>query len=228
MELKQDLIPASNANRPQTFLDPSYLTIHETGNRSVGANAAMHAIYVKGQDAIARQVSWHITVDEREAIQHLPFNEVGWHAGREGNHHSIGIEICVNQDGDFQRARANAISVVQQLMRDLSLSIDDVVTHQKWTGKNCPENLLKSWDQFKQDVQGGGNPPAPPIEGRLLRVIADTLWVYDRPDWQARYTTVSKNEVFTIAERLLVNGSVMYRLKSGLFITGNPLYVQLI
>lgn len=228
MRLIQDLIPESNSNRPQTALNPSYITIHETANKSIGANAEMHAIYVKGTDAQTREVSWHITIDDHQAIQHLPFNEIGWHAGREGNHQSIGVEICVNQDGDFTQARSNAITVVQQIMRELAISIDFVVTHQKWTGKSCPANLLKAWDQFKQDLQTGVSGPSQPVEGQLLRVRAETLWVYDRPDWEARYKTVSENEVFTIIESLDVSGSLMYRLKSGLFITGNKDHVELI
>ncbi|MED4128855.1 N-acetylmuramoyl-L-alanine amidase [Shouchella miscanthi] len=229
MELKQDFIPQSNSNRPQTALRPTHITVHETANTSNGANAEMHARYVKGADAQARQVSWHVTVDDTQAIQHLPFNEVGWHAGANGNRQSIGIEICVNRDGNFPQARANAISLVRRLMNELSIGINSVVTHQHWTGKNCPANLLPSWNQFIADVRAGTSPePAPPMEGRLLRVIVDSLWVYNRPDWNARYTTVSRNEVFTIAEQLTVNGSRMYRLKSGLYITANPSYVQLI
>ncbi|WP_099302807.1 N-acetylmuramoyl-L-alanine amidase [Bacillus sp. Marseille-P3800] len=229
MELKQDFIPTSNSNRPQTALRPTLITIHETANTSAGANADMHARYVKGADAQARQVSWHVTVDDTQAIQHLPFNEIGWHAGANGNRQSIGIEICVNRDGNFPQARANAISLVRRLMNELSIGIESIVTHQHWTGKNCPTNLLPSWDAFIADIRDGENTnPAPPMEGRLLRVITDTLWVYNRPDWNARYTTVSRNEVFTIAEALSVNGSLMYRLKSGLYITGNPAYVALL
>ncbi|GAF23176.1 peptidoglycan binding protein [Bacillus sp. JCM 19047] len=155
MELKQDFIPQSNSNRPQTALRPTHITVHETANTSNGANAEMHARYVKGADAQARQVSWHVTVDDTQAIQHLPFNEVGWHAGANGNRQSIGIEICVNRDGNFPQARANAISLVRRLMNELSIGINSVVTHQHWTGKNCPANLLPSWNQFIADVRAG-------------------------------------------------------------------------
>ncbi|MFD1064730.1 N-acetylmuramoyl-L-alanine amidase [Oceanobacillus locisalsi] len=226
IDIKQDIIPVSNSNRPQTSLNPSHITVHETANVSIGADAEMHASYVKGENAQAQQVSWHITVDDSQAIQHLPFNEVGWHAGQEGNHTSIGIEICVNQDGDFSEAQGNAITLIQQLMDDLSISINNIVTHQYWTGKNCPANLLNSWEAFINEIQNNGTPP--PAEGQQLRVVAESLWVYDKPDWNARYATVSKGEVFTIVEELTVNGSLMYRLKSGLYITGNTQYVELV
>lgn len=47
MNIIQDFIPASNGNRPGYALNPTYITIHETANTSAGANAAMHARYVK-------------------------------------------------------------------------------------------------------------------------------------------------------------------------------------
>ena len=75
--------------------------------RRNGANARMHAAYVKNPST---SVSWHYTVDDEQIIyQHLPTNEIGWHAGDggtgQGNRESIGIEICVNSDGQFAKAR---------------------------------------------------------------------------------------------------------------------------
>lgn len=35
--------------------------VHETANTPIGAHVEMQARYVKGQDALDRQVSWHIT-----------------------------------------------------------------------------------------------------------------------------------------------------------------------
>ena len=227
MKLDQDFIPESNSNRPGTRLAPTHVTVHETANNSSGANAEMHARYVKGADAQAREVSWHVTIDDAKAIQHLPFNEIGWHAGREGNHASIGIEICVNTDGDFLKARGNAISVIRQLTSTLEIHYNNVVTHQHWTGKNCPDNLLKEWSKFKDDLKTKADDPQKHL-GKELRVIASSLWVYDKPDWNARYKTVDNDEVFTIEEELIVNESKMYRLKSGLFITANPSYIELI
>ena len=227
MKLEQDFIPESNSNRPGTRLAPTHITVHETANTSRGANAEMHARYVKGVDAQAREVSWHVTIDDSKAIQHLPFNEIGWHAGREGNHTSIGIEVCVNTDGDFLKARGNAISVIRQLASTLEIHNNNIVTHQHWTGKNCPDNLLKEWSKFKDDLKTKAD-DHPKHLGMELRVIANSLWVYDKPDWNARYKTVNNNEVLTIKEELIVNGSKMYRLKSGLFITANASYIELI
>jgi len=151
-----DLIPISNNNRPGTWLSGTrYITVHNTANSSPGANARAHANYVKNPTT---DVSWHYTVDDREIYQHLPLNEVGWHAGTSaGNSQSIGIEICENSDGDFSAAVRNAQWLIAKLMQDLSVPIGRVVTHQYWSGKNCPHLLLGSWASFIAGI-GGGNP----------------------------------------------------------------------
>ena len=128
---------------------PKYITIHNTANESKGANAEMHARYLNN-GAGGRTVSWHYTVDDHEIIQHLPTNVNGWHAGDgangPGNRQSIGIEICENVDGDFEKAVANAIELVQYLMRKHNIGIMNVVPHQRWSGKYCPRKLLTRWD----------------------------------------------------------------------------------
>jgi N-acetylmuramoyl-L-alanine amidase CwlA len=63
LNIVQDFIPAGNSNRPGRKLTPTAITIHNTDNDSVGANAAAHAKYQKGADARKREVSWHFTVD---------------------------------------------------------------------------------------------------------------------------------------------------------------------
>ncbi|MCM2678019.1 peptidoglycan recognition protein family protein [Alkalicoccobacillus plakortidis] len=138
MNIIQDFIPMSNSNRPGTSLNPTYITVHETANTNHGANAEMHARYVKGADAQNRQVSWHYTVDDTVIYQHLPTNELGWHSGSNGNRQSIGIELCVNSDGNFAATRARGIELVRSMMNQLDIPLSRVVSHQHWTGKNCP------------------------------------------------------------------------------------------
>lgn len=60
----------------------------------------------------------------------------------------------------------------------------------------------------------------------FVEVITASLWVYNAPDWDAKYEIVHQGEVFTVNDELYVNGSKMYKLKSGLYITGNSNYVR--
>ncbi|MEY8750760.1 peptidoglycan recognition protein family protein [Alkalicoccobacillus gibsonii] len=149
MNIKQEFIPKSNRNRPGAKITPTHITKHETTNKSKGANAATHARYVKGQNAIDRSVSWHYTVNDKGIIQHLPDNEMGWHVGASRNCQLIGIELCVNSDGDYEKAKQNVAQLIRHLMAIHNIPSSRVVSHQFWTGKNCPAGLLTQWGSFK-------------------------------------------------------------------------------
>lgn len=102
--------------------------------------------------------SWHFTVDQNEIYQSIPTNEVGWHAGDGrglGNMQSIGVEICVNSDGDFTRAKENAVWLIRYLMEKHNIPISRVVPHKHWSGKDCPHEILPYWNSFIQQIKAG-------------------------------------------------------------------------
>jgi N-acetylmuramoyl-L-alanine amidase CwlA len=144
--------PKYNANdKHVTFsMVPEYITIHETDNKKKGANAEAHSRLQAGGNS--RQASWHFQVDDKQVIQSLPLNEAGIHAGDgangEGNRKSVGIEICVNEDGDFEKAIKNAAELVAYLSKQLKIPLQKVVPHKHWSGKNCPRKLLTRWTEF--------------------------------------------------------------------------------
>ncbi|MGE6629811.1 peptidoglycan recognition protein family protein [Bacillus sp. NPDC077027] len=148
----QSYIPKSNRNRPGHFMKPLYITVHNTANTKKGADAANHAHFIKRSST---GVSWHFTVDDKVIYQHLPLNENGWHAGDgrgTGNMKSIGIEICENEDGNFEKAVENAQWLIRQLMSTQGITLANVVPHKRWSGKHCPRKLLDGWDRFKAGI----------------------------------------------------------------------------
>ncbi|MED1922924.1 N-acetylmuramoyl-L-alanine amidase family protein, partial [Bacillus velezensis] len=161
VKITKDFIPVGHNNRPGYAMDPAYITVHNTANTARGASAAMHARYEKNPET---PTSWHFTVDEKEIYQHLPLNENGWHAGDgnsgTGNRKSIGIEICENSDGDFEKAVTNAQWLIKKLMKEQGISLANVVPHQHWSGKYCPRKLLDRWDSFKAGISGAPSSPA--------------------------------------------------------------------
>ncbi|WED89322.1 N-acetylmuramoyl-L-alanine amidase [Bacillus velezensis] len=161
VKITKDFIPVGHNNRPGYAMNPAYITVHNTANTAKGASAAMHARYEKNPET---PTSWHFTVDEKEIYQHLPLNENGWHAGDgnsgTGNRKSIGIEICENSDGDFEKAVANAQWLIKKLMKEQGISLANVVPHQHWSGKYCPRKLLDRWDSFKAGISGAPSSPA--------------------------------------------------------------------
>lgn len=154
------IIQKSPQRRPGIKMSPEYITIHNTGNRDFGATAAMHRnllSYTTNTDT-----SWHYTVDDKEVYQHLPLNEIGYHAGDNGgrgNYQSIGIEICENMDGNYQKSEENGWKLAARLLYEYDLDISRLVTHNYWSGKDCPHNLLNNdygsigWDKFKNNVR---------------------------------------------------------------------------
>jgi N-acetylmuramoyl-L-alanine amidase len=67
----------------------------------------------------------------------------------------------------------------------------------------------------------------PPKEGiGFIKVLVNDLWYYDKPDWKAKAGQVDKDIVFTVMQELTVDGSKMYKLKSGLYITAWYEYVK--
>ena len=160
MEIKQRLIPTKYTNiRPRIKLVPKYITVHETANTSRGADATAHASLLERGNS--RTASWHFSVDDHQIIQHIPENEVSWHAGDghngTGNRQSLSLEICVNQDGNYEKAKQNAIWLIRYLIAKHSIPLANVVPHKKWSGKDCPHRLLPVWNQFKTQIGQGFN-----------------------------------------------------------------------
>ncbi len=154
VEVTRELIAPGRPNRPGTPLKPRSVTIHNTANTNRGANAAAHSKFVRNKGYYELRgkkhwVSWHYVVDDKQVIQQIPLNEQAWHAGA-ANAASVAIEICMHSDMNEAQAYDNAAALVATLVTDLELVASDIVTHQSWTGKNCPQVLLVGdrWQRF--------------------------------------------------------------------------------
>lgn len=159
IRLRPDLVPRGTHSRKTVRpMKPRYITIHSTANPT--ANAAQHSLALKrgtlkapkrkGGNRIGYLV-WHFTVDDREAIQHLPVTEQGEHAdfGGPGNCSSIGIEMCENRDGNFQVTLDRTAKLTALLMTRQGIPLRNVVPHYHWPrrgqhppNKNCPRQLM--------------------------------------------------------------------------------------
>ena len=163
LTLRECLIPAERNNRPEIALKPTYITIHETANTNAGADAEAHCRYIRSDAAALRPASWHVTVDDHSGYQHLPYNEVAWHAGDgsngTGNRSSLSIELCVNRDGNWQRTMENAATVVRGWMDSYSIPIQNVVQHNHWSDTSCPAKMRAgSWPTFLAMLQDDPQP----------------------------------------------------------------------
>lgn len=168
--INRDYISQRNING--TGNPCKYIIIHETDNYNKGAGAKTHAkAQYQGNFA---DMSVHYYCGSDGIYQAAEHTCKCWHIGREygGNHgvkdannnNSIGIEICVNADGNYTTARANAIKLVQYLIRTTGIPASRVIRHYDAKGKHCPRKMLDTpslWTDFKKQISGGAATPTP-------------------------------------------------------------------
>ncbi|PED84290.1 N-acetylmuramoyl-L-alanine amidase [Bacillus pseudomycoides] len=143
MEIKQMLVPESRYPVLCPYaMNPTEITIHNTYNDAPAINERNNVANN------SNGTSFHVAVDDKEAIQLIPFHRNAWHAGDGnngmGNRHSIGVEICYSKSGGerYRKAELNAIKVIRQLMDTFNIPISRVKTHQERNGKYCPHRML--------------------------------------------------------------------------------------
>ncbi|WP_374966023.1 N-acetylmuramoyl-L-alanine amidase [Lysinibacillus sp. RS5] len=178
---RQKLLADSQANKVTYGKGNAkkYIVVHETDNTRSGADADAHArLQYNGN---SRSASWHYTVDDKEAVQSFEHSWRCWAAGSTtGNNQGIQVEVCVNSDGNYQKAMQNAAELVAKIMKDENIPINKVVQHNHFSGKNCPRNMREgkiSWSQFITMVKNaGGNAhqQKPSTDTSKYRVLTGT------------------------------------------------------
>lgn len=166
----------SGHNRPnRPLVAIRAIIIHWTANLNRGANAMANRNYFNSlhYDAQGNVIyaSAHFIVDSQSIVQCLPENEVGFHVGAKPfkytatakrimdtstspNSVTIGIEMCVNSDGNFDITRAQTIELTRMLAKKYSISRENVLRHFDITGKDCPRMMLDNtvWNSFLDEV----------------------------------------------------------------------------
>jgi len=143
------------------------IVMHWTANIDKGANALANRNYF---NLGSRYASAHYVVDDHSIIQCLPDNEVGYHvgakryepAGREimngsglnPNYFTLGIEMCVNKDGDWEKTYGNSVELAAFLLLKHRPPAGKLLRHFDITGKDCPKMMLEEtpWKEFNTMV----------------------------------------------------------------------------
>ena len=136
-----------------------YIVIHDTGNSRKGADAYAHFRYFNHP---GRNASAHYFVDSREIIQLVEDFNAAWHCGdgrgRYGitNSNSIGIELCINSDGDWEETKRKGIDLIRGLMKKHDIPKERVVRHFDASGKLCPRSMSnfgwREWTLFYDKI----------------------------------------------------------------------------
>ena len=163
----------SKQNTYQGKNSPKYIVIHETDNWNQGADGKRHA---SAQAAGHLSTSVHYYSGSDGVYQAADHKDGTYSVGREygGNHsvsdannrNTINIEICVNGDGDYTKARANAIALVKQLIKETGIPAGRVIRHYDAKGKYCPRNMMDNpalWEDFMSQI-GQKNTEKEPVK----------------------------------------------------------------
>jgi hypothetical protein len=170
LPLRWSHIPWSNRNRDGGQIAPATVIWHDTGNPNAGANAEMHRRFTHNGGG-EHGVSFHWSVDDREAIQLLPHVERGYHALEPCNSRTIAVEICIASDLDWERVFDNAAKLGAYIE---AVEGRELVhqQHHDCTGKNCPGRIRREgrWNEFVARIasyRGVQPQPPPPTEDAI-------------------------------------------------------------
>jgi N-acetylmuramoyl-L-alanine amidase CwlA len=179
LNYRKDHVQINQYSRPgDPLIQVQAIVVHYTANPY--ANAEDHQEYFDGADGgNYRYAGAHIFVDRFEAVETIPLNEVGYQAnerkagpllsslrastsyypGGNANLLTIGIEMCIEEDGSFhpdtiERTRI-VIKRLQGQFPQLSDTKNRVVRHYDITGKICPKPFVDSpraWNDFLDSI----------------------------------------------------------------------------
>lgn len=168
-----------------------WVVVHESGMALPEKNARFLAqfqynnVYVTPTENV-REASWHYQVDDQGIYQSFNDALALWHAGGNygdpskyyayGNSNSIGIEMCINADGNYDGAMRMDTKLVANLLYKYGLNIQNVKRHYDFSGKQCPAYMIETnrWAEFLKYVS---------IEYNAIKYLSDATvtWTISDP-----------------------------------------------
>ncbi|MBC7193913.1 N-acetylmuramoyl-L-alanine amidase [Marinobacter sp.] len=176
-KFREMLLTPGRGGRPGRKITPKALVIHWTANLSRGADATANRNYFENHPE--NKVSAHYIVDDHQVVQCIPEDEMAYHVGAKvyrkralqelgsyPNNCTIGIETCVNADGDFKKTYQNLVELTASILKRHGWGTDRLWRHFDVTGKDCPKFFVTDataksygfpgatagWEKFKRDV----------------------------------------------------------------------------
>ena len=142
-----------------------WIVVHESGMPGAGNDAELLARIQRQQadgERAYRQASWNYQIDHEKIYQSFDDTVYCWHAGGDygkylplGNSNSIGIEMCINEDGNYDGAMFHDAKLVAYLLHKYNLKMENVVRHHDTSGKICPNYMLETnrYGEFLERVK---------------------------------------------------------------------------
>ena len=202
MALVQSLIGADKYNIKCPYsMKAKGICVHNTAN---DASAKNEISYMKSNNM---EVSFHVAIDDVEAIQGIPFNRNAWACGDgangEGNRNYIQIEICYSKSGGikFTNAEKRAAKEIASLLKQYGWTINNVKKHQDFSNKYCPHRTLDNgWKRFLTMIEvelSNLNKPANTVK---YRVVTGSFSSLDNANARVKELKAKGFDSFILAE----------------------------
>lgn len=134
-------------------MTPAGIVVHNTAGTASAREEAAAMI------ASAAATSFHVVIDEAEAVECIPFARNAWHAGDGAagyaNRHLIGVEIARSMDtasDRFEQAEANAALYIAHVCRQYGWTSAQLHQHNWYSSTACPHRTKTHWQTFLKQV----------------------------------------------------------------------------
>lgn len=134
-------------------MTPEGIVVHNTAGTASAWEEAAAMI------ASTAATSFHVVIDEAEAVECIPFARNAWHAGDGAagyaNRHLIGLEIARSMDTTsdrFDQAEANAALYIAHVCRQYGWTSAQLHQHNWYSSTACPHRTKTHWQTFLAQV----------------------------------------------------------------------------
>lgn len=134
-------------------MSPAGIVVHNTAGTASAREEAAAMI------ASTAATSFHVVIDEAEAVECIPFARNAWHAGDGAagyaNRHLIGLEIARSMDTTsdrFDQAEANAALYIAHVCRQYGWTSAQLHQHNWYSSTACPHRTKTHWQTFLAQV----------------------------------------------------------------------------
>ena len=138
---------------PRTEAEIQGITIHETGNYEMDAQALHDWMNTECKTSQGT----HYFVDSEKAVQAMPLDWAVYHTGKGidwGNRYTIAIEICSNYNDElYHAAEDRAVALIHDLMEEYHIPSGMVFFHNDFDSrKHCPNRALNEYGSSRNFV----------------------------------------------------------------------------
>ena len=182
-------------------MQPKGICVHNTANDAPAKNEIS---YMKSNNM---EVSFHVAIDDVEAIQGIPFNRNAWACGDgangEGNRNYIQIEICYSKSGGtkFANAEKRAAKEIAALLKQYGWTINNVKKHQDFSNKYCPHRTLDNgWKRFLTMIEVELSNLNKPTNTVKYRVVTGSFSSLDNANARVKELKAKGFDSFILAE----------------------------